>query len=292
MITDRRVVMAGLNPRRSVLLALAVIALCGVGGCGTARHIRGAQDSFNQAAAEENRLFAAGLSTEVGLLSQSSAAGDYGIALALLDRELDENEEELRRDRLYGTALMLKALTLWRLADLEGLNEPQLDPETPTGEQLLAESASPSGDELMATLALLRAELEGGRITLGERDRVLLVALPGLRDHDRGLRAPDYATARRFFESALEVMDRSLEVASTPEQHPVRIYVRLAQLSTCRAWQSAAFAHLGLGDAEDETNEHVLPRAEEILEELEKLAQRDSTLKEQIEELKLRLGLS
>lgn len=284
--------MAGANPRRSALLGLAVIALCGASACGTTRHIRAAQDSFNQAAAEENRLFAAGLSTDVGLLSQSSAAGDYRIALALLDRELDENQEELRRDRLYGTALMLKALALWRLADLEGLNEPQLDTDTPTGEGLLAGSDSPAGDELMATLALLRAELEAGRITLGERDRVLLVALPGLRDHDRGLRAPDYPAARRFFESALDVMDRSLEAESTPKQHPVRIYIRLAQLSTCRAWQSAAFALLPLGEAEDETNDRVLPRAEEILAELEQLARNDGTLREQIQELKLRLGLS
>lgn len=284
--------MAGLSPRRSALLGLALIALCGVGGCGTARYIRAAQDSFNQAAAEENRLFSAGLSTDVGLLSQSSAAGDYRIALALLDRELDENEEELRRDRLYGTALMLKALALWRLADLDGLNEPQLDTGTPTGEELLAGSDSRAGDELMATLALLRAEVQAGRITLGERDRVLLVALPGLRDHDRGLRAPDYPAARRFFESALEVMDRSLEADSTPKQHPVRVYIRLAQLSTCRAWQSAAFALLPLGEAEDETNDRVLPRAEEILAELEQLARNDSTLREQIQELKLRLGLS
>ena len=292
MIMDGRAAMAGMNRRYAAWLGLAVLALCGSGGCATTRHIRAAQDSFNQAAAEENRLFAAGLSTEVGLLSQSSAAGDYHIALALLDRELDENEEALRRDRLYGTALMLKALALWRLADLEGLNEPQLNDETATGEEVLAASGAPADDELVATLARLRAEMEAGRITLGERDRVLLVALPGLRDHDRGLRAPDYPTARRFFQSALELMDHSLEVESTPKQHPVRVYIRLAELSTCRAWQSAAFALLPLREAEEETNERVLPRAEEILAELESLAQKDSRLREQIDELKLRLGLS
>lgn len=117
----------------SLLLWVAVL-----GGC--SRYLSDAQDHFSRAAAEETRLFGAGLAADGGLVRQTSAATDYRLALDLLDRELSENEGRLRDERLYGTALMLKALCLWRLADLD------------------AAGAGPLADELAASLATIRAE--------------------------------------------------------------------------------------------------------------------------------------
>jgi len=249
----------------SLLLWVAVL-----GGC--SRYLSDAQDHFSRAAAEETRLFGAGLAADGGLVRQTSAATDYRLALALLDRELSENEGRLRDERLYGTALMLKALCLWRLADLDAVGD------------------GPLADELAASLATIRAEQRRHAITLGERDRALLIALPGLRDHDRGLRAADYPTARRFFESALAVLDRALTAAAVPETHPVRVYLRLAQLSTCRAWQTAAYHFLAPNEADAEVRTPT-DRARSILEKLKPLGERDETTRRQIAQMAARLGL-
>lgn len=235
-------------------------------------HIRGvreAQDAFDRAATEEGRLTAAGLGTETGLLTQSSSTAEYRVALALLSREIDRHQRQLRGDRLLGTALVLKALCLWRLADLEATDE--------TG----------WGEELAATLTRIERD---DSLVLGERDRVLVAALPGLRDHDRGLRAADYESASRLFASALEIVGRAAE--SAPPLHPVRTYLRLAQLATCRAWQSAAYAFFpdDLNRADDEADKP-LAKAREILTELEQQATRDAALQAQITSLRQRLGL-
>ena len=249
----------------SLLVSLALLSGC-------SRYLRGAQDHFNRAAAEETRLLDAGLAADGGLVRQTSAATDYRLALGLLDRELKENEARLRGERLYGTALMLKALCLWRLADLD------------------AAGAGPLADDLAATLATIRSQQRRHAITLGQRDRVLLIALPGLRDHDQGLRAADYPTARRFFASALAVLDEAFTAAAVPETHPVRVYVRLAQLSTCRAWQTAAYAFLPTREADAEVRTPT-DRARSILKELKPLGERDETIRKQIAEMAARLGV-
>jgi hypothetical protein len=47
--------------------------------------------------------------------------------------------------------------------------------------------------------------------------------------------------ARRFFKSALSTLEKSLSDVNPPEDHPVRAYIRLAQMRTLRAWRCAEF---------------------------------------------------
>lgn len=200
-------------------LALAVFALALLAGCAP-RQIRAAQDAFNRAARGENDLraatFAGSEPVEAG-----AAVADYRQALALVDAELSAHPDDLAAEQLLGNALMIKALSLWRLADLD---ESQVDDAA-----------------LDETLARLDRLASADRAALGTRDRVLVRALPGLRDHDRGLRAATLGEARSYFTSAWVVLDQALTQDPPPPNHPVRVYVRLAQLAALRAYLAAVF---------------------------------------------------
>lgn len=237
--------------RIPLLLALT-LTLALVNGCSTTRHIRSAQDSWSRASTIENSLFAEGRSIVGGQLEQIEAATEYRLALAQLNRELTENADKLKADKLYGTALMLKAKCLWRLADLDHLIAPSEASETTSR---LVEVAMTDGLQNTTTpsseLALTIAQIKSNRdsITLGQRDAIMLTALPGLRDHDRGLIATNLATAEKFFSSAITAIDTAIEeerqLLAGANTELLQTYLKLAQLSTYRAWKSGLFHHLG-----------------------------------------------
>jgi hypothetical protein len=105
---------------------------------------------------------------------------------------------------------------------------------------------------------------------------VLLKALPGLLDHDRGLRARSREEADRFFGSAFTVLDDSVQTA--PPAHPVVTYVRLAQVASCRAWQAKLFALLSTDDAR-EARKPVQKKFKSVLDQLKAQWQSDADLK-------------
>lgn len=264
-----------MKPIARLVLVLIAVALA---GC-TAASLRRAQDTFNAAAAAEAQQRDAGMWGDGGLSLGVSALGQYRSALQDVDEQLSGHAEDLRGEQLLGTAYMLKALCLWRIADLAD------------------QMAAPAGetDPLDAALATIRSELDAQRIVLGTRDRVLLAALPGLRDHDRGLRATSYAGdggAAGYFRSAFGVLADALGAVDPPPNHPVRIYVHLAQLSSLRAWQAAAFAFLEREPALDEVAREITPRAVETIEALEKLTKSDPDLAVRIQVFKAALGIS
>ena len=245
--------------RRILVTALLLV----VAGCTSARSLREAQDAFSRAAEQENAAFHRGYPTDVVDLAANPEAG-YRLSLALVSRELAENEEALRSDRLYGTALMLKAYCLWRLGGAAG------------------------DESLDAVLGRVAAEREA--IVLGERDAVMLEALPGLRDHELGLRAATYDEARRHFESALDVVDTA--AGGLPAGSSLAVYLRLAMLSTCRAWQFAAYS-FHADDLAKAKLEAQAPRAEakRLFETLKPLEGGDAGLREAIALLRVRLGV-
>jgi hypothetical protein len=204
------------------LVTFALLASCAAlqAGCG-ARQIRAAQDAFNHGAQAENAERAATFSGGQPPLDAASAAASYHTALTLLDTELREHETDLQQENLLGTALMIKAMSLWRLADLE------------------------SGGPLAPSRAALAEALNDAKskagAQLGTRDRVMAAALPGLYDHDLGLQATTLGEASERFSSAYRLLSEALQSETPPPNHPVRIYVWLAQLSTLRAYQSAIY---------------------------------------------------
>ncbi len=134
---------------------------------------------------------------------------------------------------------MIKAMSLWRISDLNGT--PPAILESPSDESLRENSvvSSPERKELMALIPAIMQELSDPQqpITLGTRDLVMLKALPGLLDHDRGRLANSLDRADAFFASAYKILGEAAGAA--PPDHPVHIYLVMAQLQTLNAWTFA-----------------------------------------------------
>lgn len=238
--------------RRRLPLLLLVVALGAMlaSACGI-RQIREAQDAFSEAAELERSLAA----SPDPVLAWDSPVLGYRIALDLVDGELEEHREELGEDDLLGGALMLRAMCLWRLSDLGEipLDDPAFD----------------------AALDELRAF---GPERLGTRDRTMFHALPGLRDHDRGLRQESYENAREYFVSAIEALDEAPTRAQTPSNHPVRVYLLLAQLQSCVAWAHAAHTPADSETDGDERLVEIRRRYYQIAETLRERAPRSEQI--------------
>lgn len=292
---------------RILISAFLVITMT---GC-SARYIRQAQDEFSRGAQLENKAFVRGYEGGISDLAENPATA-YRISLSLLNRELDKNGDKLRQDKLYGTALMLKAMCLWRLAsDPDKLISSHLE-SVEKAENELAEALSDEdkaiaekklenakkelikiGGEMITVIQQAKSEYNSNSIVLGERDLAMLNALPGLRDHDLALQAKTYGEAERFFKSALDVVEKT--AGDSDIVHPgsqMAIYLRLAMLSTCRAWHFAAYSfHADDIDLAEEKAKASQERAKDVLEELEPLAKADERLGEMIDQIKARMGL-
>lgn len=200
-----------------VLMTLLMMA-----GCGS-HQLKTAQDSYNEAALLEAQLSFEEIESKGDPLAGTpQALRNYRVALSLTDTALEKHAKGLKQDELYGTALMLKALCQWRIAALDGEADP---------------------DKIKDIIDDIETRVGQENVTLGTRDRVLLKALPGLREHALGLQQSDPNRARRFFESALNTLDQSLSDVNPPQDHPVRTYIRLAQMRTLRAWRWVEYPH-------------------------------------------------
>lgn len=250
-----------------VLVVLLVVASL---GC-AARHIREAQSAFNEAARAENEQRAHALSGGSPLLDSSSAAAGYRLSLDLLEVELAQHEEKLREEKLLGTALVLKALCLWRLADLED-----------------DEQAS---SDLSTTLQRIEQEQTSGTLALGTRDRVLVSALDGLRDHDRGLRASNLDEAADNFSSAVTVLDQALANGRLPPNHPVRVYLQLSQLASLRAWQAAVYEFEPDRRARKPLVQEIHTKAKQVVKSLEEATKFDPELRALVEQYEAAIGI-
>lgn len=208
---------------RKATISVVLIAICHfVVGCG-AHQLHRAQDSFNQAARIEARVSFETLSDDADPLEGTpQALGNYRLALALTNDALEKYDSSLKKDQLYGTALMLKALCQWRIAALERESD---------------------AEEIRRIVAGIENLVENQGIKLGTRDRVLLKALPGLHEHELGRLQNDPQKAERLFKSALSTLELALEQVNPPRDHPVQAYIRLSQMRILRAWRWTAYPH-------------------------------------------------
>jgi hypothetical protein len=203
-------------PNIMLRIGSSLLLLIALSSCGT-HQLKQAQDSFNEAARIESTVSLEDTqATGDPLTGDSQALNNYRVALALTDEALSEYADSLRSDQLYGTALMLKALSQWRIA-------------------ALAEDARLEDVQQLVDDVERRAQSED--IVLGTRDQVLLKALPGLYEHELALSTRDPGRADTLFSSAVNTLENSLEEVNPPADHPVRIYIRLAQLRIVRAWR-------------------------------------------------------
>lgn len=261
--------MNGRTASRALTLMVVLPALVAA-GCGT-HQLRQAQDAFSEGARIENANHPGAATHDGGMLAGQSAVGNYRLALSLVEDALAKHKQGLRDDRLYGTARMLKVLCLWRLAGLSDAEDYGASFERER-EQLEREARTPG-------------------LVLGSRDRVLLEALPGLREHDIGLRATTWESANRLFDSAYRTLGDSFKNAGVSDEHPVAIYIRFAQLSTCIAWRVAAYR---LSDNDTQAGQRVKEandRFAALYEDTKKKWTEHRIVVEQLNQLKTLMGI-
>lgn len=211
-------------PPRWAVLALLALTIAET-GCASVNRLREAQESFNRAAAEDNRLlFGAGLqegSSAALLVQDTTIRNGYASALLSLEKLEARDVGRLKQDKLWGNVLTLKALAQWKL----GLLDKALDTAR-EGERASADHVHP-------------------------RDRALLLALPGLIKTDEAFAAlqrvpatPDAAqraatldTVQLLISDAGHAIDRGRAAAEVA--HPVHVYLIQTKLAALRNLQSA-----------------------------------------------------
>ena len=219
--------------RRWAALAIVVLATLGA-GCTSVNQLREAQASFNEAAALENALrFDAALQegpTQAPLTQNTTIQNGYASALLSLDRLEAKDVDRLKRDKLWGNVLALKALAQWKLG--------------------LLDDARNTAREVQ----------QAGADQVHPRDRALLLALPGLIKTDEAFAAlqrlpaapsPPQRTAtlrsvQLLVGDAVDAIDRGR--GAVDPAHPVHVYLLQARLAALRTLQSA-HERLGDGDA-------------------------------------------
>ena len=213
-------------------------------GC-PAVQLRDAQDNFNKGAEIELKAL------DRSLLSDNpdanpgdalAALNEYRLAHTLAEQLIEKKSNELRQDNLLGATYILNALALWRISDLEGNSPVEGEKAGATGADK-KENENPvatTRQQLLAVLNQIQIAQDENRITLGTRDKVLHKALYGYYDHDGGRAEINYAKARKWFESAINRLKKSLDGDVAP-QHPIRVYVGSAQLRTLAAWELSRY---------------------------------------------------
>ena len=137
MLVSRSTQAVSKTPFRSRLLVIAFGVLL-LTGCQSTNRLREAQAAFSEAARTDNHLLLAALLDRPGsppntlnsqafpgsagdqdLLSGSATRAGYAAALLSLRQLTPRETAQLKSDRLWGTALTLRALAQWRLGQFE-----------------------------------------------------------------------------------------------------------------------------------------------------------------------------
>jgi hypothetical protein len=218
---------------------LAVGLLLPAMGCAP-RYVQLAQDSFSKGADIENHaaLLAPDNLNDNVSATTSSALIDYTDARDNIRLALGKQRSQLDSDELTGSALALQALISWRLDDLVGSTDSGGDVCSGPNYRECAKASSKQA------IALFKDQ-QG--VT---RDGFTMAILPGLLDHNLGLktteRAPKDASAH--FMSAYELIRRGLvqlgpinsAISGRATQvQQLQAYGLLAQFQILRAWYAA-----------------------------------------------------
>jgi hypothetical protein len=155
MIASKRNNVSSLSRLRAfVIIGITVIAVLST-GCAEVNYLRDAQSAFSEAARLENTLRTNQSPTiEVDddqLLLQTEIRSGYASAIASIDSLDSRQIEALKSDKLWGVALTLKAMSLWRLGNYDEM-------------EIVARDANALGTD-----------------QIYPRDKAMLLALPGLR---------------------------------------------------------------------------------------------------------------
>lgn len=213
-----------MKPIRRLPLLLAVFLFLVAAGCAT-RALRGAQESFNEAATADMQLRMAAHEEVAALLGVRE--GGYRMTVEIIDGFNAMERAQLNADELWGNALFLKAMSQWRLEDYDGARATASD------------------------------AIENFSAQLGPRDRAVLSALDGLIALDQahaklGPRGPgpvggypqcDFETVNQLVASGLDTIEAKRRDFASSE--PVQRYLLQAKLAGHRTRMNAEDCRTG-----------------------------------------------
>lgn len=199
------------------VLFAAVIA-----GCST-YNLKQAQDSYVDAVESEQVLT---------LESGVSALAQYKITLAIVDEVIRDDRKELEQEGLLGAAYTLKALTLFKIADLE--TDQLVDGEIPSSEIPQVSEASSSRQNLLEFLRSVYPESGKPPVVYGTRDNAVMRSLYGLYDYMGGRAESDASEAIKWFKSAIKQLEEAHSRA--PATHDVQATIALYELTVLAEW--------------------------------------------------------
>jgi hypothetical protein len=231
------------NCKRAFQLALVLSIAVLMTACQGVNHLREAQDSFNAAAALENKVRLEPMLSDPGRSGEldaqlSRSPGDvltdantirsgYASVLLSLAKISREDETSLKSNRLWGVALTLRALTQWRLGQYDEALKTADSAQKEAKDQIFPRDEA----VLLALPGLIKIDLAYEQISAMSATNLLngglsnvqarLVSIPGQKDE---CAVKDLTAAR-------------IKVGAT---HPLNLYLIQAQLAAFRNYQ---FAH-------------------------------------------------
>ncbi|MCP4002712.1 MAG: hypothetical protein GY725_00820 [bacterium] len=108
------------NIHRTLVPLLTLFLLTSI-GCGTTRALREAQSAFSDAATADMQLRTAPEETTAALLGVRN--GGYRMTIGIIDGFNAIQRSQLSGNELWGNALMLKAMSHWRLAEYDAADK-------------------------------------------------------------------------------------------------------------------------------------------------------------------------
>ena len=229
---------------RIVRAALLAMALLATGGCAE-RYLQTAQDLFSKGATIENQAI---LGDPAGTVIQSAppptalpsgALIYYADAHQNVRKALTKEQSALDQQGLTASALALQALVSWRLDDLQGSVE-----GGPAGNACdTKDYRNCARDSSAKALSLFRDQ------QFVRRDRFMMTIMPGLLDHNLGLRATatkpleasnDFKSAFSHINDGFAVIEPVPPITGVPTvDQALKGYGLLAQYQVLRAWAAA-----------------------------------------------------
>ena len=193
-----------------------------IAGC-SSYNLKQAQDSYVGAVkSEQVQTLDAGI----------SALAQYKITLMEIDGVIREDRRDLEQDGLLGAAYTLKALTLFKIADLE--TDQLVDDGIHSSETPQISKAKTSRLNLLEFLHSVYPENGEPSVVYGTRDSVVMRSLYGLYDYMGGRAESDASDAIKWFKSAIKQLEEAHSRA--PATHDVQATIALYELTVLAEW--------------------------------------------------------
>ena len=240
-----------------ILVAIFVLSACFASGCSYISKYSKAQDYFNAAAqADMGRRFNPdpNINSKNELIASNQINSNYALAYKSITELIEKNKNKLKKDRLLGNALTIKAMSEWKL-----------------------------GNYVIARKTAVEA-LKENKDQLFPRDLALMTAMPGLIKTDQAyFHAMSIKSDKTYKDikdmilgdhGAMNDFEDAINVVDT--DHTITVYLLMSELAALRTLQVAI--EKKVKNTTDRTNnrkelreQHLVPKVEDFSRKLNSL---------------------